>query len=73
MPDHTAAAAVFIADSPDFDYVADDEVLTFAVYVGDDDGEAVGTVYNCRTENAAWNLAEKMARDRGLALVGPRD
>jgi hypothetical protein len=73
MPDHTAATAVYINAEADFDTRLDDEVLVFSVYVGDDDAEIVGKVYTCSSENSAWNLAEKIARDRRLALVGPAD
>lgn len=69
----STAAAVYISADVDYDRVVDDEVQVFTVYVGDDDAEPVGTVYNCRTENAAWNLGERMARDRRLSLVGPND
>lgn len=71
MPDQPTA--IFISSDVDFDYRADDEVLVFAVYAGDDDAEPIGPVYNCRSESAAWDLGEKMARDRRLELVGPND
>lgn len=72
MPDHTATA-VYITAEADFDTRLDDEVLVFSVYTGDDDAEIVGKVYTCSSEDSAWNLAEKIARDRRLALVGPAD
>ena len=39
------------------------------VYVGDEDAEAVETVYKCLTFAGAEGLAKRMAQDRRLELI----
>lgn len=63
-------AAVFVIDNTDWDTYLDDEVHVWHVYVGDDDGEPIGTTYTVRRgRESAIELGERMARDRHLELV----
>ena len=46
-----------------------DEIPVWFVYVGDEDAEAVETVYKCQTFAGAEGLAKRMAQDRKLELI----
>jgi len=46
-----------------------DEFPVWYVYVADDDGEALGKVYTCKTQSRAQGLAAAIARDRRLEYV----
>lgn len=46
-----------------------DEIPLWFVYVGDEDAEAVETVYKCQTFAGAERLAKRMAHDRRLELI----
>lgn len=61
-------AAVF-CDGPESDFdMEGDEYPVWAVWVGDEDGDAIGKVYHCRSMAGAKELARKMAHDRRLPL-----
>jgi hypothetical protein len=46
-----------------------DEVPVWVVYVGNEDAEPVGQVYQCRSFRGAEALAQRMAKDRHLELI----
>jgi hypothetical protein len=46
-----------------------DEIPVWSVFVGDEHGDPVGSVYGCHSYKTAAELARKMAKDRGLELV----
>ena len=46
-----------------------DEIPVWQVYVGDEDAEAVETVYKCQTSARAEELAKRISHDRKLELV----
>ena len=46
-----------------------DEIPVWLVYVGDEDAEAVETVYKCLSFAGAEQLAKRVAHDRRLELV----
>lgn len=50
----------------DFDDRACEEIPVWFVQVEDDDGEAVGKTYRCRSQRTAVELMLKIARDRRL-------
>ena len=65
----STTTAVFLSADVDIDFDGD-EIQTFNVYVGDDDGEPTGKVYTVRRGyDAAFALGRKIAADRGLELV----
>ena len=53
---------------PDVDHDGD-EIPTWSVCLGDEDGEPFGTVYRCFTHAKARDLGARMSRDRRLELV----
>lgn len=67
------ATAIYIGQDTDVDtFDSGDEITVWYVFAGDDDGEAVGTVYTFRTGDTrkrAFDLAIKMARPRRLEIV----
>jgi hypothetical protein len=66
---NSTATAVYITADVDIDFDGD-EIEVYNVYVGDDDAEALGTVYTVRRGRAAaFELGEKIAADRHLELV----
>ena len=46
-----------------------DEIPVWFVYVGDEDEEAVETVYKCLSLAGADGLAKRMSHDRRLELI----
>jgi hypothetical protein len=46
-----------------------DEIPVWVVYVGDEQAEPVGKVYECHSFPSAEALARRMARDRNLELI----
>ena len=57
-------------DGPQSDTDRDgDEIPVWFVYVGDEDADAVETVYKCQTFAGAERLAKRMAHDRRLELI----
>ncbi len=46
-----------------------DEIPVWYVYVGDEDAEAVESVYKCLSFAGAEALAKRMAHDRRLELI----
>ena len=57
-------------DGPQSDTDRDgDEIPVWFVYVGDEDAEAVETVYKCQTFAGAEGLAKRMSHDRRLELI----
>lgn len=46
-----------------------EEIPTWLVYVGDDEGEPVGTTYRVFSYTRAAGLAKRMANDRHLELI----
>jgi hypothetical protein len=66
----SSPAKCVICDGPYADVDRDgDEVPTWSVCIGDDEGEPCGTVYRCSTFTGAVKLARDIARDRRLELV----
>ena len=64
-----ALRAVFF-DGPEPDRNPDgDEIPTWAVYVGDEEGIPVDQVYHCLSFANAERLAQRIAEDRGLELI----
>lgn len=64
-----ALRAVFF-DGPQSDQNRDgDEIPVWSVYVGDEDGIPVDSVYRCLSFSAAQQLAHRIAEDRGLELI----
>ena len=64
-----ALRAVFF-DGPEPDRNRDgDEIPTWSVYVGDEDGVPVDQVYRCLSFGTAQRLAQRIAEDRGIELI----
>jgi hypothetical protein len=58
----------FYGPQPDVDSEGE-EIPVWTVYVGNDDGDPVSTVYHCHKFKSAEGLAKRMARDRRLELI----
>ncbi len=68
FPEPALRAVFFDGPEPDQNHDGD-EIPTWSVYVGDEDGRPVDQVYRCLSFSAAERLAQRIAEDRGLELI----